>query len=166
MSPFTCTREREISLLLRNGYWPQACPDDLRTHIATCRTCSDLILVTEALQASRKQTADLPRLEAPGAIWWRAQLRRRSAALEKMTRPILGAELFALGMALVVVAALVVWQAGNWSAWFAELPAVLHLDALVPSSMLESSTLWIVVPLLATIALLSGIVVYLASDKQ
>ena len=67
MSPFTCTREREISLLLRNGYWPQACPDDLRTHIATCRTCSDLILVTEALQASRKQTADLPRLEAPGA---------------------------------------------------------------------------------------------------
>jgi hypothetical protein len=83
-----------------------------------------------------------------------------------MTRPILGAELFALGMAFVVVAALTVWQAGNWSAWFADVPTALHLDALIPSSMPESSTLWIMVPLLATIALLSGIVVFLASDKQ
>jgi hypothetical protein len=166
MSPFKCTREREVSGLLHNGYWPQACPDDLRAHVASCRTCSELILVTVALQASRKQTADLPRLEAAGAIWWRAQLRRRSAALETMSRPILGAQLFALGMAVVVLAALAVWQAENWSAWFADLPRALHLDALIPSSMPESSTLWIVAPLLATIALLSGVVVYLASDKQ
>jgi hypothetical protein len=166
MSPFTCSRERQVSELLHNGHWPQACPDDLRAHVASCRACSDLILVTETLQASRKQSAQLPHLEAPGAIWWRAQLRRRNAALETMSRPILGAQIFALAMAVVVIAAVAVWQAGNWSAWFADLPSALHLDALIPSSMPESGTLWIVVPLLATIALLSGVVVYLASDKQ
>jgi uncharacterized membrane protein (DUF2068 family) len=166
MSPFTCTREREVSGLLHNGYWPQACPDDLRAHVASCRTCSELILVTVALQASRKQTADLPRLEPPGAIWWRAQLRRRNAALETMSRPILGAQIFAVVMAAVVIVAVVVWQKKNWSAWFADLPSALHLDALIPSSVPEGSTLWIIVPLLATIAILSGVVVYLASDKQ
>jgi hypothetical protein len=166
MSLFTCKREREVSEILHNGYWPQVCPEDLRAHVASCRSCSDLILVTETLQASRKQSAELPRLEPPGAIWWRAQLRRRNAALETMSRPILGAQLFALGMALVVLAALAVWQAENWSAWFADFPSVLHLDALIPSAMLGSSTLWIMVPLLATIAILSGVVVYLTSDKR
>ncbi|HET6169653.1 MAG TPA: hypothetical protein VFE01_05700 [Terracidiphilus sp.] len=166
MSPFTCKRDREVSELLHNGYWPKACPEDLRAHVESCRSCSDLILVTETLHASRKQSAELPHLEPPGAIWWRAQLRRRNAALETMSRPILGAQIFALIMAVFVIAGVAISQAGNWSAWFADLPSVLHLDALIPSSMAASSTLSIVVPLLATIALLSGVVVYLASDKQ
>ena len=166
MSPFSCTREREVAAVLHSGHWPQACPEDLRAHVAACRGCSDLVLVTEALQASRRQTAGLPRLQPAGAIWWRAQLRRRNAAIEKVSRPILGAQLFALAMTLGVIAAIAVWQFGNWSAWFADLPDVLHLDALIPSSMPESGILWIIVPVLATIALLSGIVVYLTSEKQ
>lgn len=166
MSPFTCTRERELTLLLHNGHWPQACPDELRTHVASCRNCSDLVLLTGSLQASRRQTAELPRLEPPGAIWWRAQLRRRNAAIEKVSRPILGAQIFAVVMTLVVVGAIAVWQFANWSAWFADLPGALHLTALIPSSLPENSILSIIVPLLATIALLSGLVVYLASEKQ
>lgn len=166
MSPFACARERDVAAVLHSGHWPQACPEDLRAHVASCRTCSDLVLVTEALQASRRQTADLPRLQPAGAIWWRAQLRRRNAAIEKVSRPILGAQLFASTMTLGVIAAIAVWQFGNWSAWFADLPGALHLDALIPSSMPESSILWIIVPVLATIALLSGIVVYLTSEKQ
>lgn len=166
MSPFTCARERELSDLLHNGHWPQACPDDLRIHVASCRSCSDLVLVTESLQASRRETVELPRLQRPGAIWWRAQLRRRNAAIEKVSRPILGAQIFALTMALVIIAAIGVWQVGNWKAWFADLPGTLHLDALIPSSIPENGILWIIVPVLATIALLSGIVVYLTSEKQ
>src|SRR5215469_7769877 len=103
-------------------------------------------------------------LEVPGALWWRAQLRRRNAAIEKIARPIFGAQVFALAMVLVVVAVVVVWQAGNWSAWFAALPAALHLDALLPVSD-WGGMLWIV-PVLATIAVLSGVVVYLVSEKQ
>jgi hypothetical protein len=166
MNPFTCTREREVAAALHSGHWPQACPEDLRVHVASCRACSDLVLVTEPIQASRRQTADLARLQPAGAIWWRAQLRRRNAAIEKVSRPILGAQLFALTMTLVVIAAIAVWQFGTWSAWFANLPGALHLEALIPSSMPESSILWIIVPVLATITLLSAIVVYVASEKQ
>lgn len=166
MSPFTCSRERDVSDLLQKGHWPHACPEELRTHVASCRICSDVVLVTETLQASRKQAAELPRLEPAGAIWWRAQLRRRNAAIEKVSRPILGAQIFALTMALVIIAAIAVWQVGNWSAWVADLPGALHLNALIPSSMPESSILWIIMPVLATVVLLSGIVAYLASEKQ
>ena len=166
MSPFNCARERELTVLLHNGHWPQACPDELRTHVASCRSCSDLVLVTESLQASRRKATELPHLEPAGAIWWRAQLRRRNAAIEKVSRPILGAQIFAVLMTVVVLGAIAFWQFGNWSAWFADLPGALHLTALIPSSMPENGILWIIVPLIATIALLSGIVVYLASEKQ
>jgi hypothetical protein len=38
---------------------------------------------------------------------------------------------------------------------------------LLPSSLAQNDgSLWILVPVLATIALLSGVVVYLASEKQ
>jgi hypothetical protein len=166
MSPFKCAREGELSELLHKGYWPQACPEDLRSHVESCRSCADLVLVTEAFQRSRNQSTALPRLEPAGAIWWRAQLRRRNAAIETMSRPIVGAQIFALIMALVVVGALAVWQADNWSGWLADFSGALHLDALIPSALPESSILWIIVPVIATIALLSGIVVYLASEKQ
>lgn len=167
MSPFTCARERELSELLRQGYWPKACSDDLRAHVASCRSCSDLVLVTGTLQAARKETAELPRLEPAGAIWWRAQLRRRNAAIEKMARPILGAQLFAFAVTLVLLAAVLVWQAGNIGVWIQNLPNALNLGALVPASLADSSTpLWIVIPIVASVALISGVVVYLVSEKQ
>ena len=167
MSPFSCVREREVKDLLRQGFWPEACPAELRAHVEACRICSDLVLVSAALGEERRQTLPMARLESAGALWWRAQLRRRNAAIEAMTRPIFGAQVFAMAMALVVAVAVVIWQAGNWSAWIADLPRALHLSALIPASMPDfSGTLWIVVPALATIALLSGIVVYLASERQ
>ena len=167
MSPFTCTREREVTELLHQGFWPDACPAELRSHVETCRFCSDLVLVTQALQASRKQTLDMPRLESPGALWWRAQLRRRNAAIETMGRPILGAQIFALILTIAVVAGALVWKGSLVKAWIQDLPGALHLDALLPSSFSQSSEMgWIVVPALLMVALLSGVVVYLATEKQ
>lgn len=167
MSPFSCVREREVTELLHQGYWPDACPTELRTHVEACRICSDLVLVTGSVREERSRTLPLARLEAPGALWWRAQLRRRNTAIEKMARPIFGAQVFALAMALVVAVVVLVWQASNWRAWISDLPHALHLDALLPTASADSGgMLWIVVLVLATIALLSGVVVYLASEKQ
>ena len=167
MSPFGCVRECEVADLLHRGCWPDACPAELRVHVETCRICSDLVLVAGALQADRRQMLPLPQLESAGALWWRAQLRKRNAAIEKMARPILGAQLFAMAMAFVIAVALAVWQAGNWTAWIEDLPRALHLGALVPGSLTHSGgALWIVIPVLATIALLSGVVVYISSEKQ
>jgi len=162
MTAFGCVRENEVMELLRQGYWPDACPEELRGHVERCRICSDLVLVTATLKGERKEAMPLARLEAPGALWWRAQLRRRNAAIEKMARPILGAEVFALAMALVFAAAVLVWQAGNWSEWIWDLPRALHLDTLFsPGTMM-----WVAIPVLATIALISGVVAYMVSEKQ
>lgn len=167
MSPFSCVREREVAELLHQGYWPDACPADLRAHVEACRICSDLVLVTQALGEERKQTMPLPRLESAGALWWRAQLRHRNEAIEKMGRPLVGAQVFALAIALVAAVAVVVWQVGNWSEWIADLPHALHLSALIPNSMGDSTGItWIVAAVLATVAALSGIVVYLVSERQ
>jgi hypothetical protein len=167
MSPFTCTREREVTGLLHQGYWPEACPAELRTHVETCRSCSDLVLVTQVLQASRKQTLDLPHLESPGALWWRAQLRRRNAAIEKVGRPILGAQIFALMLMIVVAAGALVWKGDLVRIWLQDLPGALHLDALLPTSLSQSGGMvGIVLPALAMVAVLSGVVVYLATEKQ
>lgn len=166
MSPFGCVREREVTELLRQGYWPEACGPELRAHVKACRICSDLVLVTSALVEERRRTMPMARLEAPGALWWRAQLRRRNAAIEKMTRPIVGAQVFALAMALVAAVVVLVWQGGNWMAWFADLPRSLHLDALLPAALGDFGGMIWIVPVLATIAVLSGVVVYLVGEKQ
>lgn len=169
MSPFTCTREKEVKLLLHRGHWPQASPADLRAHVDTCRSCADLVLVTQGFQAAKAQTA-VPTLPSAGALWWRAQLRRRNQAIERISRPILGAQIFAFVVAGVVAVGLLAWQlrqGHSLATWITGLPAALHLDALLPSSPshLEGGS-WILFSLLATIALVSGVVVYIASEKQ
>ena len=167
MSPFSCAREREITQLLDRGYWPEACPPDLREHVHSCRMCSDLVLVSQAFQSAHKETAQLPRLESAGALWWRAQLRRRSAAIEKVGRPILGAQIFALVISVVVAAAVLALRGNTLRSWFADLPRALHLDALWPAALSQSGGIAsIVLPALATVALLSGLVVYLSTEKN
>jgi hypothetical protein len=167
MSPFSCSREREVAEQLQQGFWPQACPADLRDHARGCRICSERILVEQAFLADRKLATQIPRLEPSGALWWRAQLRKRSAAIDTMSRPILGAQLFAMAMAVVVGAGLLIWQASNWRSWIEALPGAMHLNALLPTvNAHSSSTGWIIVPVLASLALLSGAVVYLATEKQ
>lgn len=167
MSPFSCGREAELTQLLSQGYWPNASPAELRAHVEVCRSCSDLVLVSAAFQAAHRETNALPRLESAGALWWRAQLRRRNAAIEKVGRPILGAQIFALIVSVVVAAAVLALRGNTLKAWLGDLPRALHLDALVPSALSQSGGIAsIVLPVLATVALLSGVVVYLATEKQ
>lgn len=170
MMRFGCAREKEVAELLKRGQWLQACPAELRAHVSGCRACGELVLVSGAFQRARAEAGAAARLEAPGPLWWRAQLRRRNAALERIRKPILGAEIFALTIALLVAAGFLASQAEkdhSWLSWFEELPRALHFEALWPSAPASlDSNLWLVVPVLAIVALLSGVVVYFASEKQ
>jgi hypothetical protein len=170
MRPFTCARESEVSETLRRGQWPGGCSPELRNHVVACRTCSDLVLVTETFQSARAHAVAIPRLEAPGVLWWRAQLRRHNAAMERIDKPILGAQIFALAVILAVGAMTLAWQirqGHRLTTWLKEVPGALHFESLLPASFAHSdSGLWVLAPALATIALLSGVVVYLASEKQ
>jgi len=160
-----CTREPELQELLHRGQWPKACSDELRTHVAACRSCRELILVRQALGAERLKASAEARLEAPGVLWWRAQLRRRNAAMDRIAKPFLGAQIFALAVCLVSAVVYIVAQARkgfDWLAWLADLPRALHLGALIPGSL----STWIAVSLAGMLALMGGVMVYMATGER
>jgi len=169
-----CTRESEIRSLLHRGHWPAAATADLRSHAAACPACAQLVLLTQAFQQDRAgaQSHAASRLEAPGVLWWRAQLRRRNATIERLQRPLIGAQIFAVALSLVAAVAFLVWQSRQGLAWLSDLPRSLHFEslhfeALLPAPLqtpLGITTL--IVAVLALIAALSGAVAYTTSEKR
>jgi hypothetical protein len=166
----TCSNETELAELLRRGHWPEASSPEMRAHVAGCTTCSRHVLLTQAFARERATASAAARLDSPGALWWRAQLRRRNAALERIARPMLGAQIFAIVVALVAAALFLASQVKHglgWFAWLAEVPRALRLQALLPASGLNwSAGAWILSALLAIFVLLSGVFAYIASDKR
>jgi hypothetical protein len=167
-----CVHEKELTGLLALGHYPHACPPELRDHVSACRSCSELALVTRAFQTARAQTAAAANLASPGLLWWRAQLRRRNEAVERVGKPILGANIFALSVMLLFAIGVLATQATSglrWLSWFTQLPqeSAFHLESLWPSALLNSGWgLPLLIPICATLALLGGVVVYLALEKQ
>jgi hypothetical protein len=167
-----CTHEKEIAALLASGQWSQAAPAELRTHASACRPCAELALVTSAFRAARTTAAAAAPLVSPGILWWRAQLRRRNAAFERITRPILGAQIFAFVVCIAVAIGFAASHATEGLGWISDLsqhllPSSIGVTKLWPSSLSGSgSALWVFVPLLAMLALLGGVAVYLASSEE
>jgi hypothetical protein len=191
-----CPHEPEIRRLFELGHWAQSCPPELRAHAASCRVCGDLILVSQTFRSARAASLSAPQLPPAGVLWWRAQLRRRNAAVERINKPIFGAQVFALGITLVVALWLIGWQAreswvwlsstragfnsgfksglasGFWAGfgdWVASISRsqAFHFQALVPLSAIKAGvSLMYLVPGLVMLALISGVVLYLASEKQ
>ena len=170
----SCTREAEVKALVERGQWPQACAPDLRDHVSTCRSCSELALVTTAFQRARNQAMGAAKIGSPGLLWWRAQLRRRNVAVERISRPILSAQIFALAVNLVVAAAVVVWQARHgvaWLTWLQELPHSFSsqwFGSLLSFGSDGDSLMspLVLVATLSALALVGCVVVYFASEKQ
>jgi hypothetical protein len=163
----SCGREKEISELLRLGHWPAAASEELRAHVNGCRGCSDLLIVTQSFQQARERAA--VRVQAPGVLWWRAQLRRRNSAVEKINRPILGAQIFAFAMVLMLAVGFVVFQATRgvrWASWLADVSPsrASFMDAIRWVASIGSG--WVLIPGVIALALMSGIVLYLASEKH
>jgi hypothetical protein len=165
-----CTNEKEVAGLLARGGWPQACAAELRAHVSVCRHCSDLVLLTESFKSARAAAASEAPIASPGALWWRAQLRSRNAAVARVRKPILGAQVFALTTYLLIAAAFLATQARHgigWLTWLEQLPqgSTLHLEALRPATLFSSGFAPILlIPALAVLALLGGVAAYLASD--
>jgi len=125
-----------------------------------------MVMVTQAFQQSRTAATHEARLPAPGVLWWRAQLRRRNAAMEQVGKPLFGAYVFALVFTLLVAVAVVVSQARQgfpWLAWIG-LPQV---ESLSPSALLASGGgLAILIPVFAMVAVVGAVVVYFAAERH
>jgi hypothetical protein len=82
------------------------------------------------------------------------------------------AQIFALAVNLIVAIGFVGFEARHgvaWLNWLQQLPqtASLHLESLRPTGLLDSG--WspmVLIPIVATLALLAGLAVYLAAERQ
>ena len=93
-------------------------------------------------------------------LWWRAQLLRRNAALECIGKPIAVARIFAWLTTLLVTLGFAVWEfrrGADWLSWRA---------GLLQISSFPDWNLVLLIPSLAVLALLSGVALYLASERQ
>jgi hypothetical protein len=174
-----CPHEAEVQAILRQGHWPEACDRELRQHIQTCRSCSEQLLLLHAFHAARAhamQAAPIELIDHPNLLWWRAQLRRRNQALQRVARPITTAQIFALCISILAAAALLRSQLAsgfNWSSWLPQsswLPESSSASSFNALSFFTFTTTdWgLFLPLLGlgTVLLLSAVVVYLVSDRS
>jgi len=166
MSLRACSRDKELAGLLELGHWPDASPAEMRAHVAECASCRAQIALTQAFRSERDRAIAQPRLEPPGVLWWRAQLRRRNAAMERLSRPLLGAQIFAVLIALAAAGAYLGWQLRQGASWFGDLGRALHFTALLPPAFQNSPVLGMATVLFVVLAALAGgVVLYFASDR-
>lgn len=172
-----CPREAEVRALVERGQWPQACATELQAHVSDCRSCSELVLVTTAFQRERNQAIGAAKLGSPGLLWWRAQLRRRNAAVVRISKPILSAQIFALAINVVLAVGVAVWQARHGLAWLTRLQQLPQnvssqwLVSLFPADLFHPGAGALSGPLallaaLSALALVGCLVVYFASEKR
>jgi hypothetical protein len=171
MNPGHCTRENEVMALLLSGGWPAACEPELREHVAACTLCAQTVLLKSSFADALVQAKEAARLQSPGLLWWRAQLRRRHAAVQRVNRPIAGAQWFALFINLLAAVALL---ASQWrhldrlTAWLSEIAQapVFHPAALWAMAAQQPGWgLMLLIPFALAFVVLGGITVYLATER-
>lgn len=165
----TCAYEREVAQALKDGHWPQGCTRELRAHVDACANCSDLVLVTLTFQRARSESAGEMACGSPSLLWWRAQLRRRYIANERVSRPITIAQTFALLINLLVAVVFVAWQYRHglrWAGWWSELAPTRVLHLFTNTALKPDWNLVLLIPGLGGVVLLSAVVLYLASEKS
>ena len=163
-----CLHEKGLRELLKGGRWPAGADPDLRAHVSACSSCNDLVIVETAFTQARARSAASVQLPPPGILLWRAQLRRRNAAIEKISRPLLSAQIFALAVALLSGSGFVVFEARHglaWLAWFQNLPKSPAGWSSLLNFASEGSGGLFAGFVLAAFTVLGGVAVYLATDR-
>ncbi|MGA3033553.1 MAG: hypothetical protein ABSD70_09730 [Terracidiphilus sp.] len=167
----SCPREKELRELLDCGQRPLAAETspELHAHAAACRWCGDLVLLAQAFRKARDASAASARLMPPGVLWWRAQLRRRNAAVERVARTLFSAQVVALAFTLLAGVGFLLFEAltsDSWRVWLQRLPqnAALDWDNLRASFVAGPAWTWMMLG--PALVLLAGVAVYMATDRQ
>jgi len=156
----SCPREPEVRELIQCGHWPGSCEPELRAHIEACETCAEAVQLAQVFQAARTASMQRAPMAAAGPIWWRAQLRRRNAALERVAKPIRTAQIFAASICLLTTIGILIVEQRSSSSWLFNL---LHSgQAWSPAGW----SLTLLVSSVATVTVLAGVAVFLATETD
>jgi hypothetical protein len=167
-----CPHEKYLAALVERGQWPDAAPAELRAHAESCRACSDAALLMQAFRSARSESISAAQPGSAGVLWWRAQLRRRKAAMQRIEKPILGAQIFALAVTLAIAgvfAAIELRPGSPFASLFGQLPRAVTASF---QNLWASASTWpawglaLGISGLAAVALLSGVVLYLDRRRQ
>jgi hypothetical protein len=101
-----CPREPEVMRVMKAGPLPEECDETLRTHLAQCEVCRDVVAIASLLNLERDDLNDEMTLPAAGQVWWRAAIRARLEASQEAARPL--SWVFGIGAACVAGLALAV----------------------------------------------------------
>lgn len=157
MKFYFCPQQERVTAAVQAGQWPEACDPELRAHVQNCETCSDVVLVAQTLRQARHVAIQALRLPSPGLLWWRAQIRWRNAAIERVTRPIAVAEKAAALMILLATVAFIAWQHQNLASWFANLWAPFSVIGQLPGLLMLG---------VGSLLIFGGFAVYLIKAKD
>jgi hypothetical protein len=120
-----CPRENELLDALQSSRWPAACETSLREHVQTCRACTQLLSVVDALLADHRGLVQQASVPSSAVVWWRAQMRSRREAAERAAQPIS----FVQGIALACAAGLLATALGVFVPTFRRLAAWIAQQA-------------------------------------
>ena len=106
MTPIECAHEDETLGVVLAGRWPDACEQELRSHVETCGACAEVVAIAAAFRADRDLTRTAP-VPSAAHVWWRGTGRLRADAGLSASRPIVwmqaGAAAAVGGVALAYV---------------------------------------------------------------
>ena len=142
MMPIECPREQDVLDALASRRWPDRAEDELRTHVAACGVCADLVTVAGAL-VDVPDAMQVPQELPPASlVWWRAQLRAREEAARAAVRPIRVAQLVAaICVAVLVVGAIAALATPAIPVFFRAASAVvIGAAAALPSVATEAAS--------------------------
>lgn len=162
MTLFSCSREAEVLTALREQHWPQASEPELRSHVAGCSHCSELVLISQSFQQARQGASQEAPLPSAGVLWWRAQVQRRNGAIARVNKPIVLAEKAAWAATWAVALALTLWQRHRLGDLFRSVGKVSELWA----SSADGWTFALLGAALGTVSLLGGVALYLAAKQD
>jgi hypothetical protein len=116
-----CCREDDVLDALTTGRWPERVDGELRSHVAGCVICADVIEVASAvLEVRNDEPADI-QIPSSAVMWWRAQMRARQEAAREAARPINVAQVVGLisviALGIVAFVALSPWFGGVLGSW-------------------------------------------------
>ena len=156
-----CDRENDVVKAITSGQLPQSFHPELRTHVQSCRVCSEVASVAVAIRDDYAEAACNVRLPSASLVWWRAELRLRRDSIRAVERPLTAIQALGGAAAIGVLLALLVRLSAALRETFQPL---LAWTSDAPATLIQQN--WLAVLALGAVLILAPLALYLMlSDR-